>query len=300
MKSHMMLGLVACLLAMATIVAAVPGVPHQFFGYVTVEGQPAPNGIEIIVKIGNEIVGTAVTSGGTYGMGSDPFYIEDPDSNRDGDLLEFYINDVKKAEMTFKNGYSTYLNLTFESFCGDSLCGSGETCSSCSTDCGACPAPSNPPSGGGGGGGGGSYTPPSEPACEPEWECTAWSDCADNLQNRQCQDTNQCGIEDDRPQESQPCSGPEVTGCTPGARLCFDNELMECSQTKEWTLIEDCPEGCGQGQCLEIQENVAAQNQASQDLFTGLVSDSGQLTIIGGIAAAIIVVLILFFVLKRR
>jgi len=39
-------------------------------------------------------------------------------------------------------------------YCGDSSCNNGETCSTCSTDCGACS------SGGGGGGGGGSITVP--------------------------------------------------------------------------------------------------------------------------------------------
>ena len=37
----------------------------------------------------------------------------------------------------------------FNPYCGDSACNGGESCSSCSGDCGACP----PPSGGGGGGG---------------------------------------------------------------------------------------------------------------------------------------------------
>lgn len=39
-------------------------------------------------------------------------------------------------------------------YCGDGSCTSGETCSNCATDCGACPS-----GGGGGGGGGGVYIP---------------------------------------------------------------------------------------------------------------------------------------------
>jgi uncharacterized membrane protein YgcG len=39
--------------------------------------------------------------------------------------------------------------------CGDGICNNGETCSSCSQDCGACPPSGGGSSGGGGGGGGG-------------------------------------------------------------------------------------------------------------------------------------------------
>jgi hypothetical protein len=43
----------------------------------------------------------------------------------------------------------TSLGVVFSPYCGDSVCNGGESCSSCSGDCGACPPP---PSGGGGGG----------------------------------------------------------------------------------------------------------------------------------------------------
>ena len=45
-------------------------------------------------------------------------------------------------------------------YCGDLVCNNGESCSTCSNDCGACPVVIvNPPAGGGGGGGGGGGTP---------------------------------------------------------------------------------------------------------------------------------------------
>ncbi|OGJ20889.1 hypothetical protein A3K73_09305 [Candidatus Pacearchaeota archaeon RBG_13_36_9] len=39
-------------------------------------------------------------------------------------------------------------------YCGDAVCNGGETCSTCSKDCGVCPAPKGGDGGGGGGGGG--------------------------------------------------------------------------------------------------------------------------------------------------
>ncbi|MFH0798509.1 MAG: PGF-pre-PGF domain-containing protein, partial [Candidatus Woesearchaeota archaeon] len=57
--------------------------------------------------------------------------------------------------------YSALYTSTFNTTgcCGNSVCESGESCSSCSTDCGAC-ASSTASSGGGGGGGGGGLTKP--------------------------------------------------------------------------------------------------------------------------------------------
>ncbi|MDD5254170.1 MAG: S8 family serine peptidase [Candidatus Nanoarchaeia archaeon] len=53
------------------------------------------------------------------------------------------------------NYFGKYENRFTVSCCGNSVCDNLETCSSCSSDCGACPVAS---SGGGGGGGGGSST----------------------------------------------------------------------------------------------------------------------------------------------
>jgi parallel beta-helix repeat protein len=50
-------------------------------------------------------------------------------------------------------GFSAYYA---EDYCGNGYCDNGETCSSCSSDCGNCPASTS--SGGGGGGGGGGIT----------------------------------------------------------------------------------------------------------------------------------------------
>jgi len=56
-------------------------------------------------------------------------------------------------------GCTEYCTFDFENcsapYCGDGLCNSGETCTDCSQDCGACSSSSSSSSSGGGGGGGG-------------------------------------------------------------------------------------------------------------------------------------------------
>jgi len=50
-----------------------------------------------------------------------------------------------------------YSNCTLGLYCGDGTCNNGETCSSCSTDCGSCSSGSSSSSSSGGGGGSSSY-----------------------------------------------------------------------------------------------------------------------------------------------
>ncbi len=72
-------------------------------------------------------------------------------------------------------------------YCGDGKCNNGESCSSCSTDCGKCSGSS---SGGSSGGGGGGYI--FFPSCNASYHCYAWSSCINNSQYRICVDTNNC------------------------------------------------------------------------------------------------------------
>ena len=73
--------------------------------------------------------------------------------------------------------------------CGDASCDNGESCSSCETDCGACPN-----NGGGGSSSGG--TPfinlPLDGTCQANVTCTDWVDCVDGFQTRTCTDNNEC------------------------------------------------------------------------------------------------------------
>lgn len=45
------------------------------------------------------------------------------------------------------------------------------------------------------------------PVCTPDWKCSEWSGCTPSgVQTRLCQDSNNCGTEAGRPEESQPCT----------------------------------------------------------------------------------------------
>jgi len=161
------------------IVVAQPGVPHQFYGEVNFLNGPAPDGSLVEAKIGGITVATTTTSNGKYGYAPNLFYIDDPNNDRAGEVIEFYVRGINTGEAAiFQNGMSTRLDLSVNVSltCGDGTgygkcssnkpkyCDDGvlvDNCQKCGcppgSECGAdgkCYHYS-PPSGGGGGGGGG-------------------------------------------------------------------------------------------------------------------------------------------------
>ena len=197
------------------VVVGIPGVPHQFYGEVKINGNPAPDGVEIKVYDAddNKYVAGTFTKEGKYGY--EPiFYIPDPEGNRAGHTLEFYVAGVKAMEYTFENGMSTELDLSvnIQNFCGDGICDSGESCAICPEDCGVC---STGDSGGGsdGKGSGGAWITSSgiknsnvtannatnektnianaeNETCVENWKCTEWFECFNGKQRRICIDLN--------------------------------------------------------------------------------------------------------------
>jgi len=121
-------------------------------------------------------------------------------------------------------------------YCGDAYCDAGESCWGCVGDCGVCP----------GGGGCASENQfcysdatccsglycvdnkckttraapieeelpeeevPEEEVleCIPNWQCTDWSECVEEIQTRTCTDSNNCGTTVNKPTESQSCEMP--------------------------------------------------------------------------------------------
>ncbi|MDD5163449.1 MAG: carboxypeptidase-like regulatory domain-containing protein [Candidatus ainarchaeum sp.] len=137
------------------IAFATPGIPHQFYGTVTINGTPA-NNANIVAKINNLVVASTVSTNGGYGFYPNIFYVPDPNNTNNGKTIEFFLNGNEVATYIFENGASTQLDLFYGAapFCGDSQCNASETCTSCQADCGTCP-PVIPPNGGTGGGTGG-------------------------------------------------------------------------------------------------------------------------------------------------
>jgi hypothetical protein len=219
----------------SNVVLAIPGVPHQFYGEVRINGNLAQDGVEIAVydKDESKYVAGTFTKNGVYGYDS-IFYVLDPDGDRNGHTLEFYVSGVKAAEYVFENGMSTRLDLAVEipNFCGDGICDSRESCTSCSEDCGSCSSGGMGASGASGSSGGYvSYIPTEnetkenktinekeinkanetqktgnvEETCEENWKCTDWFECFNGKQRRNCIDLNNCGTENNKPEIVRDC-----------------------------------------------------------------------------------------------
>ena len=286
-----------------TVNAGPPfGAPHQFFGSVSINGNPAPDNVLITAKIdGSDVAGTDV-SNGTYGYEPNTFYVSDPQGNYNGDTIEFFINDAKAGEAIFKNGESTELDLSasISNFCGDGICESGETCNSCQIDCGQCQNNNDDGDDGSPTSSGGLFTPPDtnnasndtvnfdntdtdqidgQNECTERWKCSDWFDCFNNKQERVCVDMNECGTNETKPIEGRNCTSGV---CDVGEKTCSGNNLMECVNGS-WGFSKSCENGC----------NNDSLKCESGGLLTGFVTMVGG-DIVSGILILVLVVVIIF------
>jgi hypothetical protein len=114
-----------------------------------------------------------------------------------------------------------YLPLTGEirlgPYCGDTTCNNGETCSSCSIDCGTCSVTPGGGTGGGGSGGGSGGGGSGTKTCTPNWNCY-WGICKNNIEKRICNDKNLCGTNKNKPKEDG-----NTRACSANAE-CIDND----------------------------------------------------------------------------
>ena len=217
-------------------ISLVYAVPATWYGYVTLDSATAADGVIVDAYIDNSIAGTAdvgdVQSSGYY-------IIHVSGNDGDSVTFRIYGNNVTESARTWSAGfhhpdfnltatstangaacptYSGYTSGTSvanlgcaggycvhdicraaSTYCGDGYCDSGESCSSCSSDCGSCTTGGGGTSGGGGGG--------TTTTCTENWACTDWFECTpDGTQTRRCTDQNACGTYDNKPIETQSCT----------------------------------------------------------------------------------------------
>ena len=111
MQSFIKKFLIISALIFPIAVFASPGIPHQFYGTVSFTSGDTPDGLLVEAKIDNVSVGSTVTDGGRYG--DSVFYVTDPDGDRNGKTIKFYVSGIDSGETAiFVNGESTKLNLT--------------------------------------------------------------------------------------------------------------------------------------------------------------------------------------------
>jgi len=92
----------------------VPVMPHRFYGYVTVAGEPAPDGTLVEARIANITYASTMTVDGMYDFkvpGDDPETPE-KEGGKTGDTIDFYVAGTYAASYTFEYGEITPLNLT--------------------------------------------------------------------------------------------------------------------------------------------------------------------------------------------
>ena len=268
MKDKILLpvAMVFLLVFSVTAYAQVSYFPHQFYGSVTINGVPAPDGVIVTATHNGDNVaagGGGLTKDGKYGY-ERPAFVVALHSSYKGDTLEFFVNNVKAAEYQFTPGDSTKLDLSVSipNFCGDGKCESGESCSSCPHDCGACGSGGSPSGGGGSSGGatgggatGGTTTGGEEETgettgtCTEKWICTEWTECFNGKQRRVCTDVNMCGTTENEPLQEQECVMPKI--CEPGEKTCRGDFLSECSPSgTTWVDVDECEYGCSDGKCM--------------------------------------------------
>ncbi|MFH1585635.1 MAG: hypothetical protein ABIB79_02625 [archaeon] len=75
--------------------------------------------------------------------------------------------------------------------------------------------------------------------CEPDWRCTPYSECITGTRIRSCVDFNTCGINEDKPAESEDCSD-----CTPNWD-CTDWKPEVCPRDGVQTMTCNDLNACG-------------------------------------------------------
>lgn len=91
--------------------------------------------------------------------------------------------------------------------------------------------------------------------CQEAWSCTAWSECVDGIQIRDCTDTNECGTQENKPITFKSCTSTctENWSCTAWSQCISGTQTRNCDDLNECGTTNDKPDetqSC-QGNCTE-------------------------------------------------
>ncbi|MBN2422150.1 hypothetical protein JXB41_02895 [Candidatus Woesearchaeota archaeon] len=115
-----------------------------------------------------------------------------------------------------------------------------------------------------------------EDECSPEWVCSEWSDCTDNLQKRACVDNNKCDTEEAKPAEQRDCE--IVKG-----EVIFDDEDLYTNKPSE-----------------ESDTGIAEDEKKSGlDAITGFVAANPVATGAGSFVVLIVILGLLLFLSRK-
>ena len=108
---------VLSLLLISAIALAAPGIPNRFHGYVNFLNGATPDGLLVEAKIGGTTIASTITSGGKYGFAPNVFDVTDPDNNRNGNTISFFVGGADTGKTAiFTNGDSDELNFTINEY----------------------------------------------------------------------------------------------------------------------------------------------------------------------------------------
>ena len=120
----MLMGLLV-IIVMVAGVNAIPPLPYEFYGTITINDTPAPAGTVIIAKINETDVGNiSVDKPGFYGNSGtfDRRLVVNGNEEQIGEYITFWIGDEQAAEkVKLFAGESQELNLTFKEGTGGSV-----------------------------------------------------------------------------------------------------------------------------------------------------------------------------------
>lgn len=114
MKNKAIYGYLAFLVLtifLTNLVFAIPAIPHQFYGTVAINGTTAPDGTVVSATIETSTISTQVAQG-KYGQDPPPpFFVTDPNGNRNGKTISFFVDGIAAGTEVFQSGTFTEKNL---------------------------------------------------------------------------------------------------------------------------------------------------------------------------------------------